>query len=376
MRTIPALLLCLFLLPATARPALLRYLRCDGMYFLCTIDEPVAQVYPLGPSGHIDSLAGAYLTAIQRQMPDKRLGLQLYRALLPEVLRQVNRLVICADGPLGSLPFECLVTDTAGPGTRYLVAQASILYTRNLKDFLKPATTCRSETRNLLALSPAPDNKGLPPLPYADLETDAAGVLFPGQQAQRSRLSRDEFFSLAPRYDILHLATHAQSDPLRPGRSCFFLCRAGQTDTVYADALQQLQLHTQLLILSACNSTSGLAPAFLTAGARNVVAAAWDIPDKCSAAIITAFYRHLRNGCDKARALQLAKLEYLAAADAVGAEPYCWAGLMLFGDAGPLNFRAASPQQAFIFDSLVCLAAAFGVYLSKKYIPGPRRRSG
>ena len=98
---------------------------------------------------------------------------------------------------------------------------------------------------------------------------------------------------------------------------------------------------TDLAVLSACETAAGrisdgddvvgLTRAFLAAGAPSVLTTLWPIDDEASAALVTAFYRHLRNpGTGLAAALRAAQLE--VAREERWSSPYYWAGFVLHGD--------------------------------------------
>lgn len=69
---------------------------------------------------------------------------------------------------------------------------------------------------------------------------------------------------------------------------------------------------------------ANLVRAFLTAGARNVVSAMWDVDDAYGAATMRQLYGHLSDGMDPADALARAKRELRKRyGSRVG--PFCWA---------------------------------------------------
>ncbi|MCB0448148.1 MAG: CHAT domain-containing protein, partial [Gelidibacter sp.] len=66
------------------------------------------------------------------------------------------------------------------------------------------------------------------------------------------------------------------------------------------------------------------------------------IDEQSSAKIIENFYKYIKKGWAKDKALQQAKLDYLATAQGRTAHPQYWAGLVLIGDASPIELQSSS----------------------------------
>ena len=102
---------------------------------------------------------------------------------------------------------------------------------------------------------------------------------------------------------------------------------------------------TRLVIISACETGQGelvakegvisLSRAFAYAGCSSTINSLWKADDKATSYILQRFYIHLQKGYTKAKALQQAKLDYLAS-DAINKSPAFWAHLILMGDTSPI----------------------------------------
>jgi CHAT domain-containing protein len=151
-------------------------------------------------------------------------------------------------------------------------------------------------------------------------------------------------------FRIIHFAVHGVSVPDFPDRDALILGRdPHSTDEgpLQVREIARLSLDADLVTLSACDTATGksegeggitgLAEAFLLAGAKSVVGALWSVDDSATEALMKDFYAHLANGEDRASALRHAKLDYLQQMG--DRPPVFWAGFTLVGDgSGAITF--------------------------------------
>ena len=122
----------------------------------------------------------------------------------------------------------------------------------------------------------------------------------------------------APGARYLHFATHGLLDPRSPLDSALALSASGGTgdDGLLRawEVRERLHLDADLVTLSACESALGqeataeglvgLTRAFQHAGARSVVSSLWAVTDRPTARFMESFYRRVRSGIDRDRALR------------------------------------------------------------------------
>jgi len=80
-----------------------------------------------------------------------------------------------------------------------------------------------------------------------------------------------------------------------------------------------------------------MARAFHFSGIPSIIMSLWKVPDKETKIIMLAFYKYLKKGMPKNKALQKAKLEYLSSTNDITLKhPYYWSGFVLTGNNQPL----------------------------------------
>lgn len=288
-------------------------------------------------------------------------GQALYRQLIqPLRLPAEAPLIIVPDGNLAYLPFEALLTETpAAPESfknyPYLIHRHAISYREAA--LLPQVHRAKAPRRSLLAVAPDYRNHatGLPPLTFNTTEMESvAGIWSRSVALSASEATASRFSQLAPRHSILHISAHGVVNNQFPEFS--FLAFSSTTDSaeaqvMYVSEMSLLSLSADLTVLSACQTARGpffrgegifsMARAWLTAGSKSVAASLWNIDDYQTAGLMGHFHAHLKQGLRKDEALRQAKISMIQSGDHLRAHPYYWAGMVLHGDAEPIETQTA-----------------------------------
>lgn len=283
--------------------------------------------------------------------------------------------VIVPDGVFALLPFESLYADAEGQ--QWLVETTTISYRFSSRLLNSQPARVGNMTDGILAFAPfgdsgADDFKRLPAS-----KAEIAGL--PGTQYLDGQATKERFLATINKYPIIHLATHAVSS-MDNAASSFIAFYPGRgkaiDDRLFLEELYGLNLRsTRLVIISACETGQGevapqegvisLARAFAYAGCGSTVNSLWKADDEATSVILRKFYQHLQQGETKARALQLAKLDYLRS-DAIDKSPAYWAHLVLTGDSGVLYARRNGLLWGALAVGLVAVGGLFWVWRKRK----------
>jgi len=149
--------------------------------------------------------------------------------------------------------------------------------------------------------------------------------------------TRDAVARLMPGKRLVHFASHAVYDS--GDEASYYGALILGDGRLTAEEIRAMPLHSELVVLSACDTGQGriaadgvlgLSRSFILAGARSVVATLWKIPDAATRLLIEHFYERIDAHGHKARALQEAMLYVKKMPEF--ARPYYWAGFVLIGD--------------------------------------------
>ena len=271
---------------------------------------------------------------------DRAISAKLHQALITPLQPYVRHpnLVIVGHGPLHYLPFASLWDPDR---ERYLV-QAHGLTLLPSASSLRFLREKRNVNRGRMLVLGNPDGS----LSFAEGEAMAIASLYGTSPLLKSEAKESRVHADSGQVDFLHVASHAVYE----NRPLFtYLALASDEHFAGSHTDGKLEVHevygldlgeANLVVLSACNTAlgsqssgddvTGLARAFLAAGAPSVMATLWKVDDAAAAVLMETFYRHLRQGKAYAKALRAAQVELIG--DERWSSPYYWGAFTLIGD--------------------------------------------
>ena len=300
------------------------------------------------------------------------------------LVQDATRLLICPDGPLLTLPFGALTTNS-DQQSRYLGEEkplhtilSATLYAhlqatnQETKETAWEQPTASPTQESVPAQTAYPDSASLSPavwrllavgdplytasafepLPHTREEALTLAALFGestvlllGAEATKTAVLRESVYA-----DLLHFACHGWFNPQIPLHSGLVLSHMEALEATIPpestgllpawEIFQKLRLQARLVVLSACRTGQGqemwgegligLARAFQYAGAKSLVATLWDIADKSTSLFMQAFYTTLKNGTTTDEALRQA-IRTLRE-HSRWQHPFYWAAFVLIGN--------------------------------------------
>ena len=282
-----------------------------------------------------------------------------------------HRLLIVPDNCVAYIPFDVLLqerpaADAAFQRYPFLIRNHQISYAYSPYDFIQDDSQPRYSKSAVLGFAPVFEESSMyaetvanrrrefGPLIANKKEVNAIADYFSARTIEGQAATKEAFLKNAPRYQVIHLATHAKANDKKGEYS--YLCFAetpgdtAQSNRLYARELYLMDLSADMVVLSACETGLGelskgegvisLSQAFSKAGARSLITTLWRVSDQASAQLMSGFYKQLHTGATKDAALRNAKLTYLDNASGKAAHPFFWAGYVAQGDMEPLSLSS------------------------------------
>lgn len=319
---------------------------------------------------------------------------QLYQQILALPLSnidtlKINTLRIIPDGFLNLIPLETLLTNSANGRTGdykslpYLFKKFNISYGYSATSMFKfDLPNQEFDNSSVLAFAPSgfitqKETASLNPLKWNLQEVLNVDNYFDNYTSTGEAATETAFKEKINDYPIAHLAMHAVIDDEDPMYSKLLFAPPQDTledGMLHTFELYNMNLNTQMVVLSACNTGSGklqkgegvmsLARAFAYAGSPSVVMSHWAVDDKSTSELMKYFYQHLSQGEPKDVALRNAKLDFLENASPAYHHPYYWNNFVVMGDPAPIAEQDSWPKWQ-ILTLLVTLFSGFIYYRYK-----------
>ncbi|MFZ2340248.1 MAG: CHAT domain-containing tetratricopeptide repeat protein [Bacteroidales bacterium] len=324
-------------------------------------------------------------------------GYSLYRTVLEPVKEYLisNRLLISPDNILSYIPFEALpVSAEAGSLAMfseipYLLRDYSVSYTYSATMLAESVSNDHSFSNSLVAFAPSYNGRmdvdslmksrqsrvsTLYDLKFARTEAEYVAELTGGRLYLDNEARESVFKTVAAEFDIIHLAMHTllnDQDPMH-SKMIFSQNNDSQEDgNLNTWEVYGIPLKAKMVVLSSCNTGSGslhsgegilsLARGFVYSGSRSVVMSMWEIEDRSGAEIVNNYYRNIKHGASKSRALRKARLDYLRNSDMLRSHPYFWSSLVIYGNNTPIYFSVWLKVAVVLF-ILIIPALLFLIY--------------
>jgi len=297
-------------------------------------------------------------------------GFKLYSVLLKPVEEYFisDQLIISPDDKLSFFPFEVLLMSEKKDSSMlyknldYLIRKYDISYTYSATLLSEIRRSPPSFFNSAVIFAPSYDNLSydsvfrydnysyLPRLEYAQQEAVYVSKLIPGKLFRNEEATVDNYKSEAGKFDIVHLSMHTIVDGASPANSgmIFYHASLDSADDIYLKLYEVygIPLKAKMVVLSSCFTGTGtfyagegvlsLARGFMVSGSESVVMSLWEVDDMAGAEIIKAYYKNLKSGLRKSRALKKARIDYLNKSDMRLSHPYYWSTLVIYGDDSPL----------------------------------------
>ncbi|HJW95938.1 MAG TPA: CHAT domain-containing protein [Thermoanaerobaculia bacterium] len=303
--------------------AILEYAVSDSaLYAFVVTREGVREFTTVIPRAELAAVCNRFASELaSRNLAFRRTARHLWDLLLePEapLLRGKKRICIVPDSELWRVPFQALID----PSDRYVADDAAIFYAPSI-------AAIRPGVRQALSLSPL-----IVAMPEARSEAEQIAAIY----APRAHVEIDAREQLvkdaAPRYDILHFATHGVFDDDAP-LSSYLVFGRGRLE---AREMMSMHLNAQLVVLSACQTAMGrpapgegiigMSWALFVAGCPTMVASEWKVEATSTSAMMVAFHRNVaQRGMSPAEALRAAQLDVRRHYE----HPFYWASFVVLG---------------------------------------------
>lgn len=306
--------------------------------------KPKLESFRLANSATLPALIEKFRTQLAaRDLGYKATARSLYTTVLgpaSAALRRKTKLVIVPDGPLWNLPFQALISASG----RHVIEESAVSYAPSLtaaREMLHLRRDDAGTDRKMLAVA------GTEP-PESLREVRQIGQIYGPQSStvlSGAESGKQRWKAEAPRYRLLHIATHGVLNSNNPLYSHLVMGGAPEDRLLTAREILGMNLQADISVLSACESARGkyrfgegmigMSWAFLVAGTPTTVVSQWKVDSASTSQLMVAFHRNLSKTAGgampgRAEALRGAVLQVLNQPEY--RHPFYWAGFVMIGN--------------------------------------------
>ncbi len=280
-----------------------------------------------------------YRMRIQKLAPLEDQSIQLYNWIIRPIEKLISNYRVVGIIPQGHLHY--LAFASLNDGEAYLFERHPIFYSpsASVLDFTFKRKYKKEGPVKVLALGNPDLGTFNYDLPLAELEAKAIRWDFPEvtiltrEEATESWLQKN-----IHKFQIIHIASHGEFDPVNPLFSALKLAKDKESDGNFeVNEVFSLNINADLVTLSACQTglgdivggdeLVGLNRAFIYAGTHAIISSLWRVSDISTAVLIKHFYRNYTEA-NKAESLRKAQL----LVKSLYPHPGYWAAFSLTGD--------------------------------------------
>ncbi len=145
---------------------------------------------------------------------------------------------------------------------------------------------------------------------------------------------RENFFKYAPRKKRIHISTHSYSSDDNRLSGHFLLRSKSGVEPVYLNEISFKSIFPQQVVISACQSASGLvgqeegifslARALYAAGSEQIVSSIWDLDDEIAVKLFRSYY----SSPSSTRSISEIQRQYIQSCKGIACHPFYWGGVL------------------------------------------------
>ncbi len=272
----------------------------------------------------------------------------VFKKLFPFVEKQDyfdhKKLIIIPDYELHNLPFSALTINDKVTNFKldYLLHHSETVYLHSASVFQQIHKTANTPTTGITGFAPTFfNNQNLIDLSKSEKEMKKHATFLPMSLRLKEKATKAAFISSLKNTRIIHINSHAgYTSNSTPWLQLY-------DDKILLDELYEVENNTNLIILDACKGAQGnqeagegmmsLSRGFFYSGTQSVIASHWNVNEASNNEILHTFYKELKEGKTRSKALHIAQKSYLNNHQLEQTSPYFWSAITLTGDDSPLQ---------------------------------------